>query len=81
MWPFKGFLAGIHISTFLSTHQEWHALLEGFFDGFFPFIDKHPISPKLGWDLSKEHHYYRGGVIAGVIAAVWFWVGIWKVVT
>jgi len=75
------FLGGINIREFLSTHKEWHALIEGFCDGFFPFINKHEASKELKESIQSEHHYYRPGVILGVIAAVWFWIGVWKVVT
>ena len=71
---------GINFKQFLSEYQEWHALVEGFCDGFFPFI-KGAISDGLKADLAKEHHYYRPGVILGIIAAVWFWIWIYKVVT
>ena len=71
---------GINFRQFLSTYQEWHATIEGFCDGFFPFI-KGVISNKLKTELEGEHHYYRAGVILGVIAAVWFWIGVWKFVT
>jgi hypothetical protein len=73
------FLGGLNLNQFLSEHEEWHALVEGFCDGFFPFI-KGVISDELKTDLGKEHHYYRPGVILGVIAAVWFWIGVYKAV-
>jgi len=74
-----GLLKGIKLSTFLDTHQEWHAVVEGFCDGFFPFI-RGVISDKLKTELAGEHHYYRPGVILGVVAAVWFWIGVFKAV-
>jgi len=66
-----GFLKGIKPSTFLDTHQEWHALIEGFSDGF--CIRKARYEP---WDggnddenllksLRKEHHYYNIGRVPG----------------
>lgn len=75
-----GFLKGIKIDTLLSTHEEWHAFIEGFCDGFFP-ISKYKPSKELQADIESEHHYYRPAFIVGVIAAVWFWIGVWKVVT
>lgn len=71
---------GITPKQFLSTHQEWHAFAEGIFDGFFPFI-KGSMSKELKESLEGEHHYYRFGVVLGVIGFVWFWIGIWKFVT
>jgi len=70
---------GINFKEFLNNHGEWHALVEGFCDGFFPFI-RGVISDKLKTELAGEHHYYRAGVIVGVIAAVWFWIGVYKAV-
>ena len=74
------FLGGIKFKQFLSEHIEWHALVEGVCDGFFPFI-KGVISDELKTELKGEHHYYRAGVILGVIGAVWFWIGVYKFVT
>ena len=71
---------GINFKQFLSDYKEWHAAIEGFCDGFFPFT-KGVISNELKTELEGEHHYYRSGVILGVIAAVWFWVGVFKGVT
>jgi len=71
---------GIKFREFLSTYQEWHALVEGFCDGFFPFINKYQPSKELKEAIEGEHHYYRPGVILGVIAVVIFWVIIYKVI-
>ena len=70
---------GINFRQFLSEYKEWHALIEGFCDGFFP-ISKYKPSKELQTDIESEHHYYRTGVILGVIAAVWFWIGVYKAV-
>lgn len=79
------FLGGVinNLSQFLSEYQEVHALVEGFCDGFFPFT-KGIISKELQKDIEAEHHYYRGGVVVGAIAAAWFWFGIyaaWRMIT
>ena len=67
------------IKTFLNSTEEWHAFVEGFCDGFFPFI-KGEASKELEKAIASEHHYYRPGVILGVIAVIWFWIGIYKVI-
>lgn len=80
MWPCKGFLAGIHIATFLSTHQEWHAMIEGFSDGFCLRDSDYALADNLLEGLRKDHHYYNAGRalgFAGFIVlvtgmAVWF---------
>ena len=71
---------GINFKEFLSTHEEWHSLVEGFCDGFFPFGNKYQPSKELKQAIEGEHHYYRSGFIVGVIAAVWFWIGVYKAV-
>ena len=63
----KKFCGGLHLSTFLSTHAEWHALVFGFAHGY-TFI-------KTNWqaieEIAKEGHYYAGGAILGrVILAI-----------
>lgn len=67
--------------TFMNTPAEWHAFVEGFCDGFFPLINKYQPSKALRESIESEHHYYRSGVILGVVAAIWFWIGVWRVVT
>ena len=61
---------GLKISQFLNDYKEWHALVEGFCDGFWPF-SKGSMSKKLKEDIEGEHHYYRAGVCRrfGAIAA------------
>lgn len=72
MSPCKGFLGGLHISTFLSTHQEWHALLEGFGDGFCPWKARYEPDKKRKADIAKEHHYYNIGRPIGFGLLIWF---------
>ena len=71
---------GLNIKQFLSEYQEWHALIEGFCDGFWPF-SKGKISKQLQEDIESEHHYYRAGVVLGVIGATWYWIGVYLFVT
>jgi hypothetical protein len=69
------------LKTFLNTADEWHAFIEGFCDIFFPFNKGYEPSNELKKAIQGEHHYYNGGRVVGFIAWVWFWIGIWKVVT
>jgi len=63
---------GINFKQFLSTHQEWHALAEGFCEVMCPWPARHAISDELQEELCKEHHYYVFGRAAGVVV----WIGI-----
>lgn len=60
--------------TFLDTHQEWHAFVEGLADGFYPLLR----SKYEG----KERHYYKAGraigfagfiifIAAAIVIVVW----------
>jgi len=69
------------IHTFIDTPAEWHALVEGFCDVFFPFVKRYQPSKALKEAIESEHHYYNFGRVLGFIAWVWFWVGVYKVVT
>ena len=71
---------GINPKEFLSTYQEWHCIVEGFCDGFWPF-SKGDKSDAVKEDLKNEHHYYRAGVVLGVIGATWYWIGVYLFVT
>jgi len=57
----KRFLGGLSLSNFMDTHQEWHAFVEGFSEGFCPFAQEHRPSPELQADIESEHHYYAAG--------------------
>ena len=61
----KGCFEWFNINNFLDTHQEWHALVEGFADGFCPMRDRYDPSPELLKDLTGEHHYYNAGRAMG----------------
>ena len=74
------FLNGLNPKEFLNTHQEWHALIEGFCDGFFPLGIKYKPSKALQEDIESEHHYYNPARIAGIVSFVLFVVGIYKLV-
>ena len=66
------FLKGIKPSTFLSTHQEWHAFVEGFCETFCFWKARHDPSKELLKDLKGEHHYYAFGRVLGFISVVGF---------
>ena len=79
--PPNGFLAGINPRYFIDCYEEWHAVVQGWCEGFMPWPRPRHIdmSPILQAEITKEHHYYMGGRIAGMIAAVVFWalIGRW----
>jgi hypothetical protein len=63
------FLKGIKLSTFLSTHQEWHALIIGLCEVLCPWPPRHKsIHSKLKRQIVSEYHYYLSGRALGVIA-------------
>jgi hypothetical protein len=64
------FLKGIKISTFLSTHEEWHTFVNGFCEVLCPWPPKRLISEELSKQIASEYHYYMFGRALGVIA--WF---------
>jgi hypothetical protein len=68
-----GFLSGIKPSTFLSTHEEWHALVEGFCEVLCPWPAKSELSQQLLDDLKADHHYYMLGRALGILA--WLTIG------
>jgi hypothetical protein len=64
---------GIKLSTFMSTPEEWHALIIGFCEVICPWPQQHPtITAELNAVLWDEHHYYVLGRVLGVLA----WLGI-----
>ena len=72
----KGFLKGLIPSTFMDTHEEWHAALFGFCEGFMPWprCQYTDICEELKKQISEERHYYVGGRVTGMISAVVFWI-------
>lgn len=72
-------LNGINLKEFLSTHQEWHAFIEGFCDGFCAWKMRCQMSSDLQTSTSKEHHYYNFGRVLGFISLIGFAVGVIKV--
>jgi len=71
------FLKGIKPSTFLSTHQEWHAFVNGFCEVLCPWPPRHKsMHRNLQKQIASEYHYYLFGRAIGVIA----WLIIAKLV-
>ncbi len=62
------FLKGVKPSTFLSTHEEWHAFVEGFCDVLCLWPPR--CHCERSEAISSEYHYYVFGRATGVIA--WF---------
>ena len=63
--------AGIDISDFLNDWREWHAMVEGFADGF--CFGKHlPYEPDDDGlkDIQHEHHYYNSGRALGLASFI-----------
>ncbi len=72
---------GINFKEFLSTHEEWHAFVEGFCDGFCVWKTQCQMSSELQVSTAKEHHYYNSGRVLGFISLVVFAIGTVKVLT
>lgn len=59
---------GIKPKTLLSTHQEWHAFLIGYFESVCPWPALRPISEDDEDALKGEYHYYVAGRAGGFLA-------------
>jgi len=71
------FLKGVKPSTFLSTHEEWHAFVIGFCEVLCPWPPRHKsIHKELRKQIASEYHYYMFGRAIGVTA----WLIIAKLV-
>jgi len=72
---------GINFKEFLNDHREWHAFVDGFGIVFCPFLLLvKGIRRDLIKEIKGELHYFLFGAFLGVIAAVQFWIGVYKVV-
>ena len=62
---------GIDFKDFLNDWREWHAMIEGFADGFcfFRTISYWPDDEGLK-DIQHEHHYYNGGRALGLASFI-----------
>jgi len=67
------------IKEFLSTPEEWHSLVTGFFHSFYK---RREIPVSMRRELSEEYHYYvcgRGiGHIAKFIGIVAIGLLVWR---
>jgi len=71
------FLKGIIPSTFLSTHEEWHAFVIGVCEVLCPWPPRHKSMHKdLRKQIASEYHYYMFGRAIGVIT----WLIIAKII-
>ena len=69
------FLKGVNPSSFLSTREEWHALVIGFYEVLCPWPPRHRyvhaglwVPEELEEQIVSEYHYYMFGRAIGVIA-------------
>lgn len=72
---FLGFLKEC-IGEFLSCHEEWHASLIGFAEGFIPWIPTYAISEDLEEEVNNDFHYYVSAMVAGFILRIFAIVGV-----
>lgn len=59
---------GISFKTFLSTPEEWHAFVIGFFESFCPWKPRLLICASSREELKGEYHYYMAGRALGFVA-------------
>lgn len=75
------FLGGIHPSTFLNTHDEWHVFAIGFCEVACPWPAFYKaISTELTELIKKERWYYVFGRALGFALLGLFIVGMVKLV-
>ena len=68
------------IKEFLSTPEEWHALVEGFCEVVCFWPSRYLMSDELENDLLDEHHYYIFGRVLGFGALIGIIIGLVKVI-
>lgn len=69
---------GICFSTFLSTHDEWHALVLGFCETAWPVPAKYDtLCEELMELLRQERWYYVFGRVLGGVFLVLLAVGVY----
>ena len=73
----RTFFKGIVPKELLSTPEEWHAFLIGFFEILCPWPERHHMSEDYGHrTLNIEHHYYLAGRAIAILA----WIIIAKLI-
>ena len=71
---------GIKLKTLLSTSQEWHSLLIGFFEALCPWPPQYHLAMEQKDELRGEYHYYMAGRGVGFVALLLILIGIAKLV-
>jgi hypothetical protein len=71
----RTFFKGIVPEELLSTPEEWHAFVIGFFEIIAPWPPRIPV-PSPQSPVSGEYHYY----LAGRAAAVMAWIALAKLI-
>jgi len=72
----RTFFKGIVPKELLSTSEEWHAFLIGFFEVLCPWPARQPMKEDYFFRIEDEYHYYLAGRASGVIA----WLAIAKLI-
>jgi len=72
----RTFFKGIVLKELLSTPEEWHAFLVGFFEILCPLPARHPMKEDYFFRIEDEYHYYQGGRAIAVLA----WIAIAKLI-
>jgi len=67
---------GIKPKTLLSTPEEWHALLIGFFEVLCPWPSRYHLTMKPMGELLKEYHYYMAGRALGFVTLLLILIGL-----
>lgn len=76
------FLDGIKLSRFCDTHQEWHALVNGWCEIICPWPPFRKVMSKaLAEELANEYHYYNFGRVLGLVSLIGIILGVIKVVS
>lgn len=71
---------GLHFKEFLNKWEEWHAIVEGFGDGFCPWDSRYEPSEELKAEIHKEHHYYIAGTAIGFASLIFSIAGAVRLV-
>jgi hypothetical protein len=71
---------GIKLKTLLSTPEEWHALIIGFFEALCPWPSRYHLTDAEKAPLRKEYHYYMTGRGLGFPVLLLILVGTAKLI-
>lgn len=67
---------GIKLRTLLSTPEEWHAFVIGYFETVCPWPAVRPICKESEKQIKGEYHYYVAGRALGAIALLFILIAI-----